>query len=78
MNNSIDTTNINTENAENPLHNRRIQDGIASKNSTRKMNLNRRHENSERRGTGDPNYNGPSRRYTIDRRINTRDRRQAS
>ena len=54
---------------------RRIQDGIAIKKSTRKMNLDRRCENSERRGSGDPNYTGPSRRYNIDRRLKNKDRR---
>ena len=56
---------------------RRIQDGISIKKSTRKMNLDRRCENSERRGNGDPNYKGPSRRYNIDRRLKTKDRRNA-
>ena len=56
---------------------RRIQDGKTFKNSTRKMNLDRRAPNSERRGVGDPKYKGLSRRYTIDRRLTTRDRRQA-
>ncbi len=61
-----------------PLHNRRVQDGITSKSPTRKMNLDRRHPNSERRGDGNPNYNGPSRRYTIDRRLTAKDRRMAA
>ncbi len=61
-----------------PLYNRRVQDGITSKSHARKMNLNRRHPNSERRGDGEPNYTGPSRRYTIDRRLTTRDRRMAA
>jgi hypothetical protein len=56
---------------------RRIQDGISIKKSTRKMNLDRRCENSERRGNGDPNYTGLSRRYNIDRRLNNKDRRNA-
>ena len=60
------------------LPQRRVQDGITLKRSIRNMNLDRRHENSERRGDGDPNYKGPSRRYTIDRRLTTRDRRQAA
>ena len=61
-----------------PLHNRRVQDGISSKSHARKMNLNRRRPDSERRGDGDHNYNGPSRRYTIYRRLTTRDRRMAA
>ena len=55
---------------------RRIQDGISIKKSHRKMNLDRRCQNSERRGNGDPNYSGPSRRYNIDRRLKNKDRRQ--
>ena len=57
-------------------HERRIQDGKNLKNSTRKMNLDRRCQNGDRRGNGDPNYKGPSRRYTIDRRLTTKDRRK--
>jgi len=60
------------------LPQRRIQDGITLKNSARKMNLDRRCQNSERRGMGAPNYKGPSRRYTIDRRITSKDRRRAT
>ena len=66
---------INTDNSE---PQRRIQDGISIKNSTRKMNLDRRVTNSERRGSGDGNYKGPSRRYTIDRRLTNKDRRNTS
>ena len=66
---------INTDNSK---PQRRIQDGISIKNSTRKMNLERRVQNSERRGSGDANYKGPSRRYTIDRRLNLKDRRKAA
>lgn len=57
---------------------RRIQDEIASKDPTRKLNLDRRVKNSERRLADDPNYKGPSRRYTIDRRVNLKDRRDKS
>lgn len=55
---------------------RRIQDDIASKDPTRKLNLDRRVKNSDRRLADDPNYKGPSRRYTIDRRVNLKDRRK--
>jgi hypothetical protein len=55
---------------------RRIQDGIKSKNPSGKMNLNRRRENSERRTNKDSDYKGPSRRFTIDRRVATKDRRK--
>ena len=57
-------------------HHRRIADDSAVKNSIRTMNLDRRRQNSERRGNGDPKYKGPSRRYTIDRRLTTKDRRK--
>lgn len=53
---------------------RRIQDGITSKNPTRKMNLDRRCD-SERRSIQDSDYDGLPRRYTIERRIITKDRR---
>lgn len=56
---------------------RRIQDGIISKNPAHKMNLDRRFKSNERR---DLNYsyvyNGPSRRYTIDRSLKIADRRR--
>lgn len=57
---------------------RRIQDGITSKTPTRKMNLDRRGLNRERRSSNnDSDYKGPSRRYTIDRRVNIKDRRKS-
>lgn len=55
---------------------RRIQDGIKSKDPTGKMNLDRRYENSERRCIKDSDHKGPPRRFTIDRRLVTRDRRK--
>ena len=76
------TENISTDkvteenNAAKSLPQRRIQDGTTIKNSTRKMNLNRRRPNSDRRRNGEPNHKGPSRRYTIDRRLTTKDRRK--
>ena len=54
---------------------RRLQDAIVSKDSNRKLNLDRRIVKSERRFNSDPKYKGPSRRYTIDRRLKTKDRR---
>ncbi len=57
-------------------HTRRVQDGITSKDPTRKLNLDRRAPNSERRVSDDSNYCGPVRRYTIDRRLKTKDRRK--
>lgn len=55
---------------------RRLQDGITSKNPTRKMNLDRRTQNSERRVNVDSDYAGPARRFTVDRRLKTKDRRE--
>lgn len=54
----------------------RIQDSIASKNPTGKMNLDRRCPNSERRSNKDSDYEGKPRRYTIDRRKTNKDRRK--
>jgi hypothetical protein len=74
---NITTDKVAEENdAAESLPQRRIQDGSTIKNSTRKMNLNRRRLNSDRRKNGDPGYKGPSRRYTIDRRLTTKDRRK--
>ncbi len=56
---------------------RRIQDKIASKDPTHKLNLDRRVPNSDRRKFDDPNYKGPARRMTIDRRVNLKDRRKS-
>ena len=58
-------------------HTRRIQDSITSRDPTRKLNLDRRTINSERRVNNDPNYCGQTRRYTIDRRLHTKDRRKS-
>jgi hypothetical protein len=55
---------------------RRIQDGITSKTPTRKMNLDRRYKNSERRCVKDTGYKGWARRFTIDRRKTAKDRRK--
>lgn len=54
---------------------RRLQDGILSKDPNRKLNLDRRTARNDRRCDSDPHYSGQSRRYTIDRRKNTKDRR---
>jgi len=58
--------------------NRRLQDTVHSNNLKRKLNLDRRAVKSERRVSSNHNYNGPVRRYTIDRRINLNDRRSKS
>ena len=73
---STDKT-VEESDAARSLPHRRTQDSITAKNSARKMNLNRRGKNSERRGNGDPGYNGPHRRYTVDRRLTNKDRRKA-
>jgi len=55
---------------------RRLQDGIISKNPMHKMNLDRRFKAKERRDLNySDNYNGPSRRFIIDRRLTIHDRR---
>lgn len=54
---------------------RRLQDILSKDHPKRKMNLDRRAPKSERRVNTDPHYNGPVRRYTIDRRRNLKDRR---
>jgi len=63
------------EKGEEVKKDRRLQDGIVSKDPNRKLNLDRRVTHNDRRFDLDPNYKGPSRRYTIDRRLNTKDRR---
>jgi len=57
---------------------RRLQDLLSKEHPKRKMNLDRRAAKSERRIDTDPHYNGPARRYTIDRRLNLKDRRDNS
>lgn len=42
----------------------------------RRVVLDRRAVNNERRGDYDPGYHGPARRNTIDRRSNFKDRRK--
>ena len=55
---------------------RRIQDGITSNDPTGKLDLDRRYKNSERRFKYSSVYKGRARRFTIDRRKTTRDRRK--
>lgn len=57
---------------------RRRQDAVIANITNPVLNLDRRAANSDRRINNDPNYNGPSRRYTIDRRLNMKDRREKS
>ena len=56
---------------------RRITDEINNKKPSRKMNLDRRSKNSERRGESIKTYMGRVRRYTIDRRVAVKDRRKS-
>lgn len=55
--------------------NRRAQDTVHSSHLKRKLNLDRRADSNERRVSSTRNYNGPIRRYTVDRRLNLHDRR---
>lgn len=61
--------------SEEKVTDRRRQDSL-SHFTKRKLNLDRRAANSDRRVADDPNYNGPARRNTIDRRMNLKDRRE--
>ena len=61
--------------SEKKVTNRKRQDTL-SNFTKRKLNLDRRAANSDRRVADDPNYNGPARRNTIDRRMNLKDRRE--
>ena len=54
---------------------RRLRDTIISNDLNSKLNLDRRIAHSDRRANTNPHYNGPSRRYTIERRRNLKDRR---
>ena len=55
---------------------RRVQDNITSKNPSHMMNLDRRFKANERRDLNyDYSYNGPARRFVIDRRLKIKDRR---
>ena len=74
-NDSETVDDMSVENSKNENTGRRLQDSIISKDPGRKLNLDRRVKNRERRADSDPNYNGPARRLTIDRRLNLKDRR---
>ena len=69
---SDDVSMLNTEEKDTD---RRLQDILSKDHPKRKMNLDRRAPKSERRVNTNPHYNGPVRRYTIDRRLNLKDRR---
>ena len=74
-NNSELADDASVENSEKKVTGRRLQDNISKGHPKRKLNLDRRAENSDRRIAVNPNYNGPARRNTIDRRLNLKDRR---
>lgn len=61
--------------SEKKVTNQRRQDTL-SHFTKRKLNLDRRVANSDRRVAEDTNYNGPARRNTIDRRVSLKDRRE--
>lgn len=54
---------------------RRLDDSLISKNPKLILDLNRRVTKRERRFKIDSDHKGPYRRYTIDRRLNLKDRR---
>jgi hypothetical protein len=55
---------------------RRLQDTLTKDHPKRKMNLDRRAVSSDRRVDANDHYRGKARRYTIDRRLNLKDRRE--
>jgi hypothetical protein len=64
------------KNTEKKKFGRRLQDAITSKDPKRKLNLDRRVMNSDRRTERNPGYQGQALRFTIDRRRNQKDRRK--
>jgi len=70
---SITSTDNDSESDDN--EHRRTKDNLKDKNEIHTMNLERRIKYNERRKNSIPNYTGPVRRFNIDRRINTEDRR---
>lgn len=75
-NNSELADDASVENSEKKITGRRLQDTLSKNHPKRKMNLDRRAENSDRRIADDPKYSGPARRNTIDRRLSLKDRRK--
>ena len=66
---------ISVENNEKEGIDRRLQDKLSKEHPKRKMNLDRRTIGSGRRVDADSHYKGVARRYTIDRRLNLKERR---
>jgi len=62
-------------NSEKKRTGRRLQDTVILKDSSRKLNLERRILSVDRRVDTDPDYKGPARRYTVDSRVKLKDRR---
>lgn len=54
---------------------RRMQDHLKPEKSERQIGRDRRQRNRERRDLGNTCYKGRARRYTVDRRLGTKDRR---
>ena len=89
-NDSEITDNSTVESKEKKGTGRRLLDAILSKNSNRKLNPGRRiaysdrrsgivrRSGSDRRINTDHGYDGPTSRFTIDRRLNLKDRRDKS
>ena len=74
-------SNATVESSEKKGTGRKLLDAILSKNLNRKSNPDRRIAHSDRRSgrdrraNTDNNYKGPTSRFTIDRRLNSKDRR---
>lgn len=75
-NNSEIADDVDVDNSENKGAGRRLQDAVTSDNLKRKLNLDRRIVNSDRRANTNSNYKGLARRNTIDRRMNLKERRE--
>ena len=75
-NNSEIADDVDVDNSEKKGADRRLQDAITSDNLKRKLILDRRNVNNDRRANADPNYKGTARRNTIDRRMSLKDRRE--
>lgn len=72
-----DADNTSVENGEKKGTGLRLQNGIILKKSNLDCRAKHRDRRAytDRRSYTDSNYKGPSRRYTIDRRLNLKDRR---
>lgn len=75
-NNTELTDGNSAENSDKKVTGRRLQDTFSKDHPKRKLNLDRRTENSDRRIADNSKYSGPARRNTIDRRSSLKDRRE--